>query len=635
MQRKKRIVINSDFPLLKTGLGKNARWLVEHLYNTGKYDILYYACGMPWKHQEFQRVPFECRGAMPDNVQEMQAIQSQGEKAIRDCAYGLDNVDKVIQEFKPDVFIVSNDSWAYEGMMDKPWWKEIGVIPHTTLDSLPFLDQQIECFKKSKKVYVWAEFAEKEAKRLGFTNVELLPPIIRNDHLRKLRRDEKLAIRNKNNIPENAFVVVMCSRNQIRKEFKVLLQGYAQWKKENPNIKNTYLLLHTNFSEPGGWNFHKFAEELNIDKKEILTTYHCRQCKEYDIKPFVGNDINCRFCGAHKAQINITIQEGASEEQLNEIYNVADCMVHLCNAGGAELTPIEGLTCELPLICNGYSSMDTYVAQPFVYEVRNTFTTQHGTQFKRAVPNPSDVAKHLNKIYSLTPQEREKIGKAGRDWVVETFSPEKVCKQWEEIIDSFPNVEYNYVQNATTKNPNAEIVNISDPKEWVTQLYNKILGVQPDTNGLNYWLSELSKGIKREIIENQFRRIADEDNKKNIKIDESINSFLTGKKDKKVLVVLKESIGDIICSTAILDSINKVYNDYDIYFATKPEYFDILKYNQSIYKCIPYHPIMDNEILMTGHGSNAGLFNVYINLSVTTQHFLNYLTNDRVITPEF
>lgn len=633
--RKKRIIINSDFVLLRTGLAKNARWLAEYLYNTGKYDILYYACGMAWESPEYQRLPFACHGAMPNNPMEVQAIQAQGEKAVRDCAYGLTNVDKVIEEFKPDVFIVSNDSWAYEGMMGKPWWNKVKIIPHTTLDSLPFLDNQIECFKKCEKVYVWAEFAEKEARRLGYNNVELLPPIIRNDHLFKLRRDQKLDIRKRNNIPSDAFIAIMCSRNQLRKEFKVLINGYSIWRKENPSIKNTFLLLHTNFSEPGGWQLHKFAEELGVNKNEILTTYHCRKCKEYEIKPFQGNDLNCRFCTAVKSQINITIQEGASEEQLNEIYNAADCMVHLCNAGGAELTPIEGLTCELPLICNGYSSMDTYVEQDFVFEVRNTFTTQHGTQFKRAVPNPADVAKHLGKIYSLSIPEREKIGKVGREWAISKFDADKVCKQWESIIDSFPNTDYEYKNTYIPKNPNAILENLSNNEEWVTQLYNKILLCEPDQSGFYYWIQELNKGVPRQTIEHQFRGIAAEDNKKNTKYEDVLKAQLDGKKDKKVLVVLKESIGDIICSTAILESINKMYSDYDIYFATLPQHFEILKYNSNIYKCIPFHPQMLSEIWATGQGNNKGFFDVYINLGVTTQHFLNYLTNDKALTPIF
>ena len=135
--RKKRIVINTDFPLLKTGLGKNGRWLAEYLYKTDKYEILYYCCGMPWENPELEKLPYKCHGVLPTDQNEINQIHSRGEGYVRDAYYGLYNVDKVIKQFKPDVFIVSNDSWAYKEYLNKKWWNKINVIPHTTLDSTP------------------------------------------------------------------------------------------------------------------------------------------------------------------------------------------------------------------------------------------------------------------------------------------------------------------------------------------------------------------------------------------------------------------------------------------------------------------------------------------------------------------
>lgn len=634
MERKKRIVINTDLPIVRTGLAKNGRWLAEYLYNTNKYEIIYYACGVAWNNVEFQRLPYKIIGVMPENQAEFNQIQAQGDQAVREASYGIHNIDRVIKECQPDILIVSNDSWAYEKMMDKPWWSQINVIPHTTLDSVPFLDSQVKAFEKCKKVYVWAKFAVEEANRIGFKNVELLPPIIRGDHFYKLPRGVKLQLRNKYSIPQNAFIAVMCSRNQLRKEFKAFLQGYSIWKKENPSIKNTYCLLHTNFAEPAGWNFHKFAKELDIPESEILTTYFCRKCKQYDVKPYTGNDLNCQFCRGQKSQINVDIQNAPSEKQLNEIYNLCDCMVHLCNAGGAEMTPMEGLTCELPLIANGYSSMDTYVEKDFVFEVRNSFTVQLGTQFKRAVPNPNDVAKHLQKVYSMSQADRDAIGKKGREWVTTEFNANKVCKQWESIIDSMPLIDYSQIKLTKTANPRALIDGALKDDEWLTSLYKEILGAEPDESGFKYWKSEIKKGIPRHAIENQFRNIATQENPDAAFNTTSLESILEPDKNKKVLVVLKESIGDIICSTSLLDSIHNHYPAHNLYYACDPKYFDILKYNKNIYKCLPFDPRMTNEIWATGQGKTKGLFDVYINLGVQTQNMLNYLTNDSIDLPK-
>lgn len=626
--RKKRIVINTDFPLLKTGLGKNGRWLAEYLYKTDKYEILYYCCGMPWENPELEKLPYKCHGVLPTDQNEINQIHSRGEGYVRDAYYGLYNVDKVIKQFKPDVFIVSNDSWAYKEYLNKKWWNKINVIPHTTLDSTPFLPEQIDCFKKSKKIYVWADFAEAEAKRLGYNNVEVLTGIVKPDLLYKLPKHIKSELRKKYNIPEDAFITTMVFRNQLRKEVKMVMKGYAEWKKNNPQIKNTYLLFHTCFTEGQGWDIRRFCEQFGIPQNELLTTYICRNCKEYEIRPFTGNDLDCRFCGAQKAQININIQMGVSEEQLNEIYNLCDCMVHLANAAGLEIPCVEGLYTELPLAVNSYAALEMFSKQPFVHEVRNTFSTQLGTQFERAVPSYNDVAKFLDKIYRLPLSEREKIGKQGRTWALSKFAPEVVCKQWENIIDSMPLVEWDFNLDEPAKDPTAFIPPLLDNQLWIKSLYKNILKHdKPDDNGLAHWLERLGKGESRQQIEQIFRNIAKDENNKTQNVI-SLESLI----DKKpaLLVVLKESIGDHVCATGLLDNIKKAYPDHYIYLACDAYLFELWKYNKSVYKCIPFVSEMDNEIAMTGQGKQYGLFEVYINLGIGTQRILNYLTNNNI-----
>ena len=70
--------------------------------------------------------------------------------------------------------------------------------------------------------------------------------------------------------------------------------------KNNPEIKNTYLLLHTHWGE--GWNIHKLAQEFSVNASEILTTYVCKNCGNYEVKNFNGQDLDCKFCGSSKSQ---------------------------------------------------------------------------------------------------------------------------------------------------------------------------------------------------------------------------------------------------------------------------------------------------------------------------------------------
>lgn len=625
---KKTIIINTDYPLLKTGLAKNGRELAFYLHKTGKYNIIYYACGMNWENADYQRLPFKCVGALPNNPQELEQL-NRDQGLMRAWAYGLGYADRVVKEFKPDIFISSNDSWGV--FHDKPYWNKIHCIPHITLDSLPFLDDQIKLIKASKQTFVWAEFAEKEAKKLGLNNVKTLTGIVRQDNCFKLSKQEKIDLRKKYNIPLDAFITGFVFRNQLRKELRPLMEGYSIFKKDNPQIKNTYLLLHTSINE--GWNILKFCEEFNIPKEEILVTYICRHCGETEVKFINGNDLDCRFCGAQKSQITCNVSVGATEQQLNQIYNLMDCYCHLANAAGLEIPVIEALYTELPVATNGYASLETFTQQEFVYNIDFAWTVQLGTQFKRSAPYAISVAKFLKRISNMSVDDRAKIGKKGREWAISKFSPEVVCKQWEDYLDSLPPVDWDYNFEVEQKNPDAIIPEIKDDSEWVITLYREILKMTVDTQDAGYinWITNLKNGAKREDIHKFFVDVAQKENAKNQKpVDYSTLLLNNGKKN--FLLVCPQSAGDILYATATLKSLRESYNkeEWNIYFACDSAFKELLEGCNYIDKVLDYQPFMESEIHCLGQGANKGLFQGYCFLTTDTQRHLSYLGNHKI-----
>ena len=97
--------------------------------------------------------------------------------------------------------------------------------------------------------------------------------------------------------------------------------------------------------------------------------------------------------------------------------------------------------------------------------------------------------------------------------------------------------------------------------------------------------------------------------------------------NKKILLIVPESAGDIFLCTSLLPSIKKLYAEYDIYFGCKTQYHQILVNNPYIKKVLSYMPIMENQLAMEGHGSWKGLFDISIMVTVFTQRYLNYIHN--------
>ena len=90
--QKKKVLLQTDFSLAKTGFGRNAKSILRYLYKTNKYDIVHYCCGINWSHPELKRTPWKSVGSLPDNQQELEQINRDPNLA-RMASYGQYNLD--------------------------------------------------------------------------------------------------------------------------------------------------------------------------------------------------------------------------------------------------------------------------------------------------------------------------------------------------------------------------------------------------------------------------------------------------------------------------------------------------------------------------------------------------------------
>ena len=629
MSRKKKIVYQSDFALAKTGFGRAAKALLTYLYKTGKYDIVHYCCGMQYSNPELKKTPWKSVGALPDNPQEIEQLNKDPNLA-RLASYGAHYLDRIIKEEKPDIYIAVQDIWGIDFAIDKKWFNKTTSVLWTTLDSLPILPSAVDKAPKIKNYWIWSNFATKALNNIGYNHVKTMHGPIDASNFYKLNENERKNLRKKYLIPEDAFIIGFVFRNQLRKSVPNLLEGYALWKRSNPQIKNTFLLFHTHWGE--GWNIHKLAKEYDIDPKEILTTYICKGCGNYEIKPFHGQDVKCRFCGNEKGQVTTNVGIGVTEEELNEIYNLMDVYCHPFTSGGQEIPIQEAKLTELITLVTNYSCGEEMCEEGAgSFELEWSEYREHGTEFIKASTKPNSIAKQINKVYNMPIQKRKEMGIKAREWTINNFSVENIGKEIEKFIDNSEYTSYDFSLKEEEKDPNAHIPHIEDNNKWITSLYHNILkmkDVDENDDGHKYWMQEISKGIKRQDIENYFRQVAVKENEKNTKVD---FESLLDKDDagKRILYVMPESIGDIYISTALFENIKKQYPDHNLYVAVKSQYFEILEGNPYIYKIIEYNPQMDQLLWLEGAGDHKGFFEIAFLPHIGTQRFLDYIHNGK------
>jgi glycosyltransferase involved in cell wall biosynthesis len=561
--KKKRVLIHSNFCRAFTGFGKHKKNILRYLYDTGKYDIVELANGRLWNDKYLKRMPWECYGSSPHDQAFLSQIMND-ENAKRQNGYGYFFIDKAIKEIKPDVYIGIEDIWGLV-FWQKSWWKKLTPVIWTTLDSLPILPDAFKAAKDTEHFYVWASFAEREMNKLGYKNVKTLHGTIDTTQYYSLGNLKKQELRKKFGLRDE-FIVGYVFRNQLRKSVPNLLKGFKIFQKENPTSK-AKLLLHTHWSE--GWDIPRLIGEIGIDPSDVLTTYFCVNCGQYEIKPFKGQEQNCRFCGGEKTQNTPNIQNGVSDAQLNEIYNLMDVYCHPFTSGGQEIPVQEAKLCELVTLVTNYScGEDHCTGESGGFPLEWAEYREPGTQFIKASTYPSSVAKQLKKVFNMPINKRRAMGEKARQYVIDHYSIPAVGKQLEQIIDSMP---------------------FADKDAFDVE-----------------------------------EELKSPDGEKLVKVEDYLDKDDEG---KRLLIVIPQSYSDVLFCNSLLDNIKKQHPKYNIYFATDPKLLSLIEGHPAVHKVLPFHPIFENCVEIEGHGDVKGMFDIVFNPHITTQKHICYHHN--------
>ena len=631
--RKKRVLFLTDYAGAFTGFGKNCKLLLKYLYKTGKYEILNAAQGLPKHGAHEHKFPWRTIGVLPDYPQKIQQI-NQDPNLARTAAYGNLEMTNIVKDFKPDVIFSVNDTWGSQFVTDLPFFDKIPTVCWNTFDSLPLLPDTIEKAPKIKHYWTWSDFAKKELHKHNFNHVKNQYPLVNTNNFYKLTDSKISEIKNRFGLPQDAFIIGFVFRNQLRKLINTQIEAYSLFKKHNPEVKNTFLYTHTHYGE--GWDIHRLCQQYGVDPKEVLCTYVCKETRQYFIAPFHGQDIENPVI-KRKTLITANVGLGVSDEQLNEIYNIFSLYSHPATSGACELPCVEAALTEKIITTAPYSfGEDIIENNKGSISMKFTFYTEHGTQFLKSQPSVYELSKIFKKVYEMKPHTKHQMEKDSRKWALENYSIEVNGSKFEEFIDS-QNIldDSTFIFDTESKNkpnPEAVIPSDSDERIWVKSLYKLILDreVSDQDEGLIHWLQKLEQKVPKEQIENYFRQVAQEElGKQNNKTLEIKDLFNSHPDHKKVLIVQPESIGDVFLVTSLLESIRDRYpsNKYKIYFATKPEYQDLIYGNPFVDEWVPYHPIMDNLIVMEGGMGQSRICDIVYNPYFSTQRLLSYMHN--------
>jgi len=633
---KKTIVYQSNFSRLFSGFGRVTRTLLRYLHKTGKYTVVEAANGLAFDAPECQKQPWLCYGtaAPPEIHGQLQSIQNHGERdaKLRAASYGYYGVDKIVEKHRPHAVLLAEDVWAFDGYDKKKWFDKTNPILWTTLDSLNLLPSAIDAASKYDNYFVWATFAEEAFKELEYSNVKTLHGCIDPAPFYRLADEEKTNLRNKFGIPQDIVVVGLISRNQLRKGFPHLILALKELKARNPN-KKVKLLLHTSWKE--GFNLKRFAEENKVDLSDILTTYYCRSCRQYEVKSFCGHDLDCKFCNSKTTVNTVDIVHAVDDQQLNEVYNLMDIACLPLTSGGLEFFTLESKLCELPLLCTNYScGTDAVKENSGGFALDWVPDVELGSDFIKSRTKVSSIVEKVEWLMSLPEEERRKIGKQGRQFVLDNYSIEVIGKKWEQILDNLP--DPNWDAEDVKLNPSYQPPPNLPPQDFVLDLFKNVLLERVDKNHsqVKHWTEHLTKSQDYQGVYDFFVRQAHQTNAQAAAKPVDFETLLNPNDGKRLLIVMPESAGDVLIVASLVPKVRKQYPEFTIYFATKPQFKDFVEHLEGV-NWLEYFPAMDDIFWLTGRGDHRGTFDIAFLPHVLSQRSMCYQWRDNDLRPEW
>ena len=394
---KKKILIISDHPMAPSGVGTQTKYVIEALLATGRYKVV--CLGGAIKHNDYQ--PQKVEGFGDDWV--IHPVNGYGNPQIIRSALSME---------KPDLVWFMTDPRFYGWLWD--------------------MENEVRSVVPMLYYHVWDNFPPPMFNRPFYLSTDVIASIS------KVTRDVVSVVAPE---VENVYLPHAVDSSIFRKiddaDIKQFaLENYAEhyneervvffWNNRNARRKQSGSLL---------WWFNEFAEEVGPEKVQLIMHTDPKDPNGQDLEAII------RDLGADDGRIILSTQKLPSEI-LSMLYNLADCTINISDAEGFGLATLESLSCETPIIVNltgGLQEQVTDGVNSFGIGIEPSSRSVIGSQ---QVPyiyedriSKEDFLQALRTMYSIPRQERQRLGKLGREHVTKNYNFEDFNRSWVELVD--------------------------------------------------------------------------------------------------------------------------------------------------------------------------------------------------------
>ena len=422
---KKKILLISDHPLVPSGVGTQAKYVIEGLLATGKYRFICFGGAIQHQDPRPQKVEPEKYG---DDWIILPVI-----------GYGDKNVMRsVLLSERPAAIVFITDprfyGWLWE--MEDEVRKVCPLVYWHVWDNDPipkfnkiFYDSTDHIASISLKTHGIVE-------SLGHGSCEYLPHGLPTDVFKPVAEEVIAKFKADHYGPHaDKFVVFWNNRNARRKATGDVIASFSKFADKVGRDKVS-LMMHTGVKDPEGQDVLAVAEEFGVTKELIVSE-----------KRVTPEDMNMYYNSAD-VTLNIATNEGFGLGTLESMFAGTPIIAHF--TGGLQFQLGDWWHDENGKICVDYKDQASMTAKAKKLWGANkgnwwgvpVFPASRSCTGSQQIPYiyddrvaHEDVVKALIRIYEMGRKGRRELGARAHDWAVKYFNLELMMKRWDSTLE--------------------------------------------------------------------------------------------------------------------------------------------------------------------------------------------------------
>ena len=386
---KKKILVIADSPLAPSGVGTQTRYMIEGMLRTGEFSFVCLAGAL--KHKDYR--PMKVEGYGEDWV--IHPVDGYGNETI---------IREMISHYRPDAlwFMTDPRFYAWLWNIEDEIRPNIPMVYYHVWDNYPYPKYNKPYYDSNDMICTISKVTD-DIVRTVSPDVECIriQHTVDTNIFNKKSEQEYKSIHEKLNLGDK-MLFFWNNRNARRKQSGTLIFWFKEFL-DTVGHDKAVLLMHTEPKDPNGQDLGAIIEELELDKGQVILS-------TVKVEP----------------------------DKLAKMYSSADCTINIADAEGFGLGTLESLACETPIIVNMTGGLQEQVTdghdnwfgigiQPASKVVIGSQTVPYIYEDRVA---KEDFLEAMESFYNTPKEDREKMGKLGREHVIKNYSLPTYVGNW-------------------------------------------------------------------------------------------------------------------------------------------------------------------------------------------------------------